>query len=38
MNDSAGASEPLAPETARRLALEQVCRATFNLNEFVYAD
>ncbi len=38
MSDSAGAFEPLAPETARQLALQQMCREIFNLNEFVYAD
>jgi hypothetical protein len=38
MSESAGASEPIAPETARQLALKQMCRTIFNLNEFVYAD
>jgi hypothetical protein len=36
--DSAGTSEPIEPEQARRLALEQFCRVVFNSNEFAYTD
>ena len=35
---SAGTSEPIEPEQARRLALEQFCRVVFNSNEFAYTD
>jgi hypothetical protein len=38
VTDSPGDGRSLAPETAHRVALEQMCRAIFNLNEFVYAD
>jgi hypothetical protein len=36
--DSAGSSEPIDPEGAGRLALEQFCRVVFNSNEFAYTD
>ncbi len=32
------AGKPLAPADADRAALEQICRAVFNLNEFVYPE
>ncbi len=38
VTEAAAASSPLAPETARHRALEQLCRVIFNLNEFVYPD
>jgi hypothetical protein len=38
VTEAAAASSPLAPETARHKALEQLCRVIFNLNEFVYPD
>jgi hypothetical protein len=36
--ESAGNAEPLTPDKASRMALEQMCRVLFNLNEFVYTD
>ena len=34
----AASGKSLAPTTADRAALEQICRAVFNLNEFVYPE
>jgi len=36
--DSAASSEPIDPDEAGRLALEQFCRVVFNSNEFAYTD
>jgi hypothetical protein len=36
--DSATSSEPIDPCTARRRALEQLCRVVFNSNEFAYTE
>jgi hypothetical protein len=38
IEESAGSSAALEPETARQRAREQLCRVIFNLNEFVYPD
>jgi hypothetical protein len=38
LKESTAAREIASPENARQKALEQMCRAIFNLNEFVYAD
>ena len=37
-SEAATAKSPLAPAAARHLALVQLCRVIFNLNEFAYPD
>jgi hypothetical protein len=37
-SDAKAAGQPLTDAAARQLALEQVCRVVFNLNEFAYSD
>lgn len=38
LKESANAGKLASPENAQQEALQQLCRAIFNLNEFVYAD
>ena len=38
LKEATAAREIASPENAQQKALEQMCRAIFNLNEFVYAD
>jgi len=38
MQEATAAERPLTETDVRRQALEQLCRAILNLNEFVYTD